>query len=282
MRVSLVLGIYFPVFALAMTTNFPDLRFNTLTAFLDDLYTLRTYIQTQATREDLTDSYVQRLIAEAEELKALSEVSGEGAASPPIGLASKAKKYFDFVKNLLKDDQPDLSDNLKLIEENGRYGVGDTQAILDNIAEERKRAEEERQAAEDRLKKAEEDYNLFATPNENIDLIDEDEFQTAISDPGFEIPTRVSNDRVAGGGIRGIGGMDWPETGPRRRLQDLDDYEEEKKYDPTLGGVRRNLLGTFEERMNQDSSESDDNPLWYQNFLGPDDGWLDPDAPAGV
>ncbi|KAK6330019.1 hypothetical protein TWF718_003446 [Orbilia javanica] len=285
MYLRILLGLYLPLLASAIPVNLPFLRFDSFTNFLDDLYVLRTDIQTQNIRSDLTDSYIQGLINQAREFEAASPEDVDGV--PPSGLVAKAVKYFDFVRNLTGDFPPDASAALKLIEEDGVYGLVNTKDILEAAAEEEKQAEAITQEIENdiNLYNAENEANLFATPLENGEILredDYDDFYTAIADPPLDLPARYI-DRVAGGGVQGVGARVWENEG--RRARDLESYEEEKARDPGFGRVVRNLYEEFkEEEMNQDSDDSDEEGLlWYENFLGPDDGFFDdPDAPAGV
>ncbi|KAK6498376.1 hypothetical protein TWF481_010967 [Arthrobotrys musiformis] len=274
MQLLLLLGLCFPFLTFTIPVSLPFLRFDNFATFLEDLYTLRTDIRTQKIRPDLTDSYIQKLIGQAEGLEVAPVDEGQDGI-PPYSLVAKAVKYFDFVRNLTEDFPPDISTTLKLIEENGVYGLGDTKKILETAAEEEKEAEALAQQADN------DDLNLFGTPPETGEIIDEEEYYTAISDPGFDAPIR---NRVAGGGVQGIGARIWRNEGLQRQLES---YEEEKAGDPGLGGMVRNLYEEEfkQEDIDQDSDDSDEELRWLDNFLGPEDGFLDPDdtdAPAGV
>ncbi|KAF3228765.1 hypothetical protein TWF106_006285 [Orbilia oligospora] len=280
MHVQVLLVSSLPLLVFSIPTSLPYLRFDNFKNFLDDLSTLQNEIQAQKIRPDLTDNEIQKLINQAKtaEVAAQDKTNGE---VPPFGLVSKAVKYFDFVRKVTKDFPPVVN----ILEENDIYGPGDTEEIIKTAVEEEKQAEALAEQFED-------DLDLYGTPPTNGEIIadddddDDDEFYTAISDPGFDVPVRYAADRVAGGGIPGIGARVWGDERPARRVEP-EIYEEEKQRDPRLGGVVRNLYEEEfkEEEMNQDSDDSADleGLRWYQNFLGPEDGFFDdPDAPAGV
>ncbi|KAK6360953.1 hypothetical protein TWF730_007068 [Orbilia blumenaviensis] len=258
------LALYFAIIGFAIPVNLPFLRFDSFSDLLDDLNVLHTDIQTQKIRPDLTGKDIQKLIAET---KALEREMGSGSI-PPYGLVAKAVMYFDFVRNLTEDFPLDIPASLGFLDEDWKYGPGKTKEILETAAEEVKQTEEE--------ELLEEDGRLFVTPPETGYFpesdIKENEFHTAVSDPGFDAPSR-NNDRVAGGGERGIGAKAWADVNP---VQRYDNYEEEKQGDSVPRRVVRNLYEEEfkEEQMDPDQSSDDSNSdaelLWYRKFLGSD------------
>ncbi|KAK6497220.1 hypothetical protein TWF506_004695 [Arthrobotrys conoides] len=273
MHIRVLLVLYSPLLALSIPTSLPFLRFDTFQDFLDDLFTLRTEIQTQKIRSDLTDSYIKGLIQQAEGLEAVT-TDQNGNKVPPFGLVAKAVKYFDLVRTITKDFPADISASLEFIKESDASNLGDIKEIIDTATEEQKQAEF-------RAEQFENDLDQFGTPPSNGEILaDDDEFHTPISDPGFDFPLKYANQ------VAGIPRITWGDEGPIRQIEH-ESGEQQETRDPRFDGVVRNLYEEEfkEEEMDQNSDTSADpeSPRWYQNFLGPEDGFFDDsDAPAGV